>query len=68
VHFFHGVYGSGAITKELLRQRTIEYNHWVEAFARNHHLPMEWAEKGVRKEDYVRPWLRRMERLNSFHC
>jgi hypothetical protein len=23
---------------------------------------MEWAEKGVRKEDYVRPWLRRMER------
>jgi hypothetical protein len=55
VHFFRGVHGTGAITKEVLRQRTIEYHHWVEAFARNHHLPIEWAEKGVRKEDYVRP-------------
>src|SRR5215469_13413656 len=27
---------------------------------------MEWAVKGVRKEDYVRPWLRRMERHNRF--
>ncbi len=66
VHFFRGVHGTGAITKEVLRQRTIEYNHWVEAFARNHHLPIEWAEKGVRKEDYVRPWLRRTERLNRY--
>jgi hypothetical protein len=62
VHFFRDVHGVGAITKEVLRRRTTEYNQWVEAFARNHHIPMEWAEKGVRKEDYVRPWLRRMER------
>jgi hypothetical protein len=27
---------------------------------------MEWAEKGVRKEDYVRPHLRRLERRNQF--
>jgi hypothetical protein len=27
---------------------------------------MEWAEKGVRKEDYVRPHRRRMERRNQF--
>jgi hypothetical protein len=66
VHFFRGVHSAGAITKEVLRQRTIEYNHWVEAFARNHDLPIEWAEKGVRKEDYVRPWLRRAERLNRY--
>ena len=62
VHFFREVHGIGAITKEVLRQRTTEYNQWVEAFARNRKLPIEWAEKGVRKEDYVRPWLRRMER------
>jgi hypothetical protein len=36
VHFFRDVHGVGAITKEVLRQRTIEYNQWVEAFARNH--------------------------------
>ena len=62
VHFFRDVHGVGAITKEVLRQRTTEYNRWVEAFASNHKLPIEWAEKGVRKEDHVRPWLQRMER------
>ena len=62
VHFFRDVHGVGAITKEVLRQRTTEYHQWVEAFARNHHIPIEWAEKGVRKEDYVRPRLRQMER------
>ena len=38
----------------------------MDAFARNHLIPLEWAEKGVRKEDYVRPALRRMERQNRF--
>ena len=66
VHFFRDVHGVGAITKEVLRQRTTEYNQWVEAFARNHRIPIEWAEKGVRKEDYVRPWLRRMERQGRY--
>jgi hypothetical protein len=26
---------------------------------RNHDIPIQWAEKGVRKEDFVHPWLRR---------
>ena len=65
-HFFHDVHGIGAITKEVLRQRTDEYHHWVEAFARNHHIPIEWAEKGVRKEDYVRPRLQQMERRDRY--
>src|SRR4030081_1930755 len=55
VHFFRDLHGAPAITKELLRERTTEYQQWVEAFARNHNIPIEWAEKGVRKEDYVRP-------------
>jgi len=62
VHFFRDVHGIGPITKEVLRQRTTEYHQWVEAFARNRKLPMEWAEKGMRKEDYVRPWLQRTDR------
>ena len=66
VYFFRDVHGVGAITKEVLRQRTTEYNQWVEAFARNHRVPIEWAETGVRKEDYVRPRLRRMERQNRY--
>ena len=66
MHFFGEVHGLRPITKEVLRQRTDDYNRWVEAYARNHDIPIEWAEKGVRKEDYVRPVLRRMERNKRF--
>jgi hypothetical protein len=38
----------------------------VEAFARNHRTPIRWAEKGVRKEDYVLPWLRRMLKKDAY--
>src|SRR5438093_1573147 len=62
VYLFRNVLGVGAITKEVLSARTRDYQAWVEAYARNRKIPIEWAEKGVRKEDYVRPWLRRMER------
>jgi hypothetical protein len=44
------------VSKEILSQRTADYQNWVEAFARNHHTPIAWAEKGVRKEDHVLPW------------
>src|SRR6476646_7320103 len=46
--------------------RTADYQNWVEAFAHNHGLPIEWAEKGVRKEDHVLPWLRRMTKNNAY--
>ena len=66
VYFFRDVHGVGAITKDVLRKRTDDYNGWVESFAHNHNIPIEWAEKGVRKEDYTRPALRRMERQKRF--
>ena len=66
VHFFRDVHRASVITKEVLRQRTGEYNRWVDAFARKQRISIEWAEKGVRKEDYVRAYLRRMERQNRF--
>ena len=53
VHFFRDVHGTYPITKEALRQRTNEYHRWVDAFARKQDIPVEWAQKGVRKEDYV---------------
>ena len=60
VYFFRDVIGVGVIDKTVLSQRTEVYRNWVEAYAANHKLPVEWAEKGVRKEDYVQPHLRRM--------
>jgi hypothetical protein len=49
-----------------LSQRTDDYCNWVEAFARNHKIPMEWAEKGLRKEDHVLPALRRLEERGAY--
>ena len=54
VYFFRNVVGVPVVDKEVLSQRTNHYQKWVEAFARNHQTPIEWAEKGVRKEDHVR--------------
>ncbi|HEV2687404.1 MAG TPA: hypothetical protein VGV35_02585, partial [Bryobacteraceae bacterium] len=66
VHFFRQVVGVPVVSKEVLSQRTADYQAWVEAFARNHRLPIEWAEKGVRKEDHVVPWQRRMARKRAY--
>ena len=66
VYFFRQVLGIPIVSKEVLSKRTEEYKAWVEGFARHHKIPVEWAEKGVRKEDYVLPALRRMEKKNSF--
>ena len=66
VHFFRDLHQVNTISKEVLRQRTDDYHRWVEAFAQKRQVPMEWAEKGVRKEDYVRPHLRRLERRYQF--
>jgi hypothetical protein len=66
VYFFRDVIGVPVVDKTVLSKRTGEYRTWVEAFARNHKIPMEWAQKGVRKEDYVRPRLRRMERAGQY--
>src|SRR3974390_70311 len=66
VHFFRQVVGAPMVSKEVLSERTADYQKWVEAFARNHNIPIEWAEKGVRKEDYVQPWLRKMLSKNAY--
>src|SRR6202044_1235271 len=66
VYFFRDVIGVAVIDKTVLSQRTEVYRKWVEAYAGNHQLPMEWAEKGVRKEDYVLPYLRRMVRNKTY--
>ena len=66
VYFFHEVLKVGVIDKEALGKRTVEYKKWVEAYARKQSIPMQWAEKGVRKEDFVLPYLKKMEKQNRF--
>ena len=71
VHFFRDVHGCYPITKQALAKRTDEYQRWVEAFARNHRIPIQWPDEkmkkqGIKKEDYVRPWGLSMERRRRF--
>src|SRR5260370_33776519 len=66
VHFFRQVIGVPIVSKEVLAQRTLDYQNWVEAFAANHKVPIEGAEKGVRKEDQVLPWLRRIRKKGTY--
>ena len=66
VHFVRAVLGLPIVSKEVLSQRTNDYQNWVESYARNHGIPIEWAGKGVRKEEYVLPVQRRMEKRKAF--
>jgi hypothetical protein len=66
VHFVRHVLGIPVVSKEVLSQRTEDYRNWVEAYARNHKIPIQWAEKGLRKEDHVLPPLRRMQKRGAY--
>ena len=61
VYFFRQVRKVPRLTKQVLAQPTTAYQAWVEAFAKQQQLPLQWAERGVRKEDAVRPYLEQME-------
>ena len=66
VYWFQQVQGVYPVTREALKKRTEEYRNWVNAYARNHKIPVEMATKGVKKEDYVLPHLKTMEKQNKY--
>src|SRR5260370_27244714 len=66
VHFFRQVIGVPIVSNEVLAQRTLDYQNWVEAFAAHHKIPIEWAQKGVREEEQVLPWLRRIRKKGTY--
>ena len=45
VYFFRDVTGVPVVDTAVLSKRTGEYREWVEAFVRNHKIPMEWRKK-----------------------
>ncbi len=66
VYWLREVLGQEAIDKQALGRRTREYVAWVESYVRKRKLPLEWAERGVSKEEYVAPYLRRMEKAGKW--
>jgi len=60
VYFFRDGHGIYPLTKQALRQRTQDYQNSVEAYARNHGIPIQWPDpdmkkKSLRQEDCARP-------------
>ncbi len=49
VHFVREVLAIPVVSKEVLSQRTNDYQNCVEAYGHNHKIPAECARKGVRK-------------------
>lgn len=62
VYFSRTLKQVDCISKETLRQRTDQYLGWVDAYTRNHDIPMVWAEKDARKKDELEPLRTRMQR------
>ena len=61
-YFFRTIKQVECIGKETLRQRTDQYLSWVKAYTGNHQIPIEWAQKDVRKKDELAPLRTRMQR------
>jgi hypothetical protein len=45
VYFFRDVLDMPVADKEVLRQCTNDYQNWVEAYARNHNIPIQWPKR-----------------------
>ena len=66
VYFFRQVVGKPVVDKAALSERTKDYQNWVEAYARNHGIPIQWAEKDVRKKNALLVWLRSLKRSHRY--
>jgi hypothetical protein len=63
-YFFRQICHKPKITKKVLLERTRDHHASVVQHARNHKVPPLSAEKGVGKEDQVRPQQHRIMRQN----
>ena len=72
VYFFHDVVGIACIEPAVLEQRTNAYKAWVRRVTDELGIPVLAAPpappKGVRKEDFVQPYYRRLKESEGVAC
>ena len=61
IYFFHDVVGIDAIEPAVLEQRTNAYKAWVRRVTEEHGIPVVAAPRGVKKEELVEPYYRRLK-------
>jgi hypothetical protein len=68
VRYFRDVTGVTSITPEVLMSRTGPYRAWVARFCGDRKIPLLAAPKGVRKEEVVAPYYRRLSGTEGIAC
>ncbi len=68
IHFFHDVVGIQAIEPAILEQRTNAYKAWVRRITEEQDIPVVAAPHGVKKEELVQPYYRRLRDEPGVAC
>ena len=69
VRFFHDVVGIACLEPAVLEQRTNAYKAWVRRITDEQGIPvLPSPPKGVRKEDFVEPFYRRLKGAEGVAC
>ncbi len=67
-YFFHAVVGINAIEPAVLEQRTNAYKAWVRRVTVEHDIPVVASPRGVKKEELVEPYYRRLKGDQGIAC
>ena len=66
VYFVRQILGIPVVSKEVLSQRTRDYQNWVEAYAQNHHLPWNGPRRECARKTMSCPaWLAWSEKMST---
>ena len=68
IYFFHDVVGIDAIEPAVLEQRTNAYKAWVRRVTEERGIPVVAAPRGVKKEELVEPYYRRLKGAEGVAC
>jgi len=68
IYFFRSVVGIDVIEPAVLEQRTNAYKAWVRRVTEEHDIPVVAAPRGVKKEELVEPYYRRLKGDQGVAC
>jgi hypothetical protein len=68
IYFFRSVVGIEVIEPAVLEQRTNAYKAWVRRVTEEHDIPVVAAPRGVKKEELVQPYYRRLKDDQGVAC
>jgi AAA domain len=68
IYFFRDFVGIDAIEPAVLEQRTNTYKAWVRRITDDRGIPVRGAPRGVRKEELVEPYYRRLKGSEGVAC